>query len=229
VTIGLVKAICRSCWRWVGTVLFCIALWGCVSAATRRDLAETRFREGEAALSLHDYRAAAVAYGEVWRLNPTVLLYAKRLGLVLEHLKDYAGAVQVYRSGLALPPPDADLHEEMVHRLALLEAFRTGEAAKAGERLGEIPADSPRAADLRAVLALLRGDGRQALVELNAARSVPLSADLASLVYYHAARAYALVGDKDRAVAMLYEAVNLAEFMPVATDIEEFRVELTGH
>jgi predicted negative regulator of RcsB-dependent stress response len=70
---------------------------------------------------------------------------------------------------------------------------------------------------------LLTGDGRKALAELNDARTLPLSQELSSIILYHAARAYYLTGEVDRALQILYEAINRAGYTPISRDIGEFR------
>lgn len=185
--------------------------------------AADRFNEGEARLAKHDYRAAAIEYLGAWQLDAKKALYALRLGIAREHLQDYAEAAAAYRSGLKVVKNDPALQEELTHRMALLAALRLDQPREFQALLPTLPPESPRAADLRAVAALLAGDGRQALSELNTARRSPLDEELAAIVLYHAARAYHLLGNDANAFENLYQAINHTNYTPVAHDIEEFR------
>jgi tetratricopeptide (TPR) repeat protein len=178
---------------------------------------------GDAAWQVRDYAGARSAYDAAHLLAPADVPLAFRLGMVHEYLGDYAEAAELYRAALQGKDLPTGLQHDLTYRLALLEAFRLDGAAQVPALLSTLPPTSPYAADLRAVLALLAGDGRKALVALNEARTLPLSQELSSIILYHAARAYYLSGEVDRALQSLFEAINRAGYAPVSRDISEFR------
>lgn len=197
--------------------------WSSSAQQERRAQLQQHLATGEAAWQVRDYAAARNAYGEARLLAPTDAALALRLATVYEHLGNYAEAADVYRSALKKKDLPAELRHELIYRLALLEAFRLDGAEQLPTLLASLPPTSAYAADLQAVLALLAGDGRQALVALNQARTLPLSQELSSIILYHAARAYSLSGEVDRALQSLYEAINRAGYAPISRDISEFR------
>lgn len=181
---------------------------------------------GEAALGQRNFAVALSAFADAHRLAPQEPLVAYRLGYVHEYFGHYPEAAQAYREGLkaeAIPP---ELKRDLAFRLALLEAFHLGGAKRLPELLAQLPPDSPQAADILAVLALLEGDGHEALAALNRARSGPISQELAAILLYHAARAYHLIGDHDRVLPTLYNAVNQSNYTPVSREIDAFRDEI---
>ena len=214
-------------WRLLVIAALLLLLGACSwsSAAKQERLAQLQqhLATGEAAWKVRDYAAARNAYGEARLLAPTDAALALRLATVYEHLGNYAEAADGYRSALKKKDLPAELRHELIYRLALLEAFRLDGAEQLPTLLASLPPTSAYAADLQAVLALLAGDGRQALVALNQARTLPLSQELSSIILYHAARAYLLSGEVDRALQSLYEAINRAGYAPISRDISEFR------
>lgn len=214
-------------WRLLVTAAFLLFLVACSfsSAAKEERLAQLqqRLAAGDAAWQGRNYVVARRAYGAAHLLAPTDAPLALRLGTVHEHLGSYAEAADLYRAALQGKDFPAALRHDLTYRLALLEAFRLHGEAQVPTLLTTLPPTSPYAADLKAVLALLAGDGRKALAALNEARTLPLSQELSSIILYHAARAYYLTGDVDRALQSLFEAINLAGYAPISRDISEFR------
>lgn len=214
-------------WRFLVTAVLLLLLTACSlsSPAKQERLAQLpqHLAAGEAAWQGRDYETARSAYDAARLLAPADAPLAFRLGMVNEHLGNFAAAGDLYRAALQGKKLPAELQHELTYRLALLEAFRLHGAAQVPALLATLPPTSPYAADLQAVLALLAGDGRKALAALNEARTLPLSQELSSIILYHAARAYYLSGDVDRAMQNLYEAVNRAGYAPISRDISEFR------
>jgi tetratricopeptide (TPR) repeat protein len=214
-------------WRLLVTAVLLLSLAACSfsSAAKEERLAQLQLHlaAGDAAWQGRDYTAAGNAYGAARLLFAADAPLDFRLGLVQEHLGNYAAAADFYRTALKGKDLAAELRHELTYRLALLEAFRLQGAEQVPLLLATLPPTSPYAADLQAVLALLARDGRKALAALNTARSFPLNQEMSSIILYHAARAYYLTGEVDRALQSLFEAINLAGYAPVAKDISEFR------
>lgn len=194
-----------------------------MTGESRAVRAERLFRDGAALFAQQNYPAAAVQFHGAFQIDARQARYAAQLGLAREHLQQYGEAAEAYRAGLKVVGPDEELRQELVYRLALLEAFRLGHPQVTRELLAGLPAESSYAADLRAVLLLISGDGRGALRELNIARAANLSAEQAAIILYHAARAYHLSGDDRQAMAMLFESINTAGYAPITKDIEEFK------
>lgn len=214
-------------WRLLVTAALLLLLTACsmLPQAKRERLAQLQqhLAAGEAAWQVRDYEAARSAYGAAHLLAPADAPLAFRLGTVHEYLGGYAEAAELYRAALQVQDLPAGLQHDLTYRLALLEAFRLDGEAQVPALLATLPPASPYAADLQAVLALLAGDGRKALAALNEACTLPLSQELSSIILYHAARAYYLTGDVDRALQSLYEAINRAGYAPISRDISEFR------
>lgn len=214
-------------WRLFVTAALLLLLVACslLPQAKRERLAQLQqhVAAGEAAWQVRDYATAREAYGAAHLLAPADAPLAFRLGTIHEHLGSYAEAADLYRAALQGKDLPAGLQHDLTYRLALLEAFRLHGEAQVPALLATLPPTSPYAADLRAVQALLAGDGRKALAALNQARTLPLSQELSSIILYHAARAYYLTGEIDRALQSLYEAINRAGYAPVSRDIGEFR------
>lgn len=214
-------------WRFLVTAALLLLLAACSlmpeARRERRAQLQQHMTTGDAAWQARDYAGARSAYDAARLLAPADAALAFRLGMVHEHLGSYAEAAAVYRTALQRKILPVELQHELTYRLALLEAFRLNRAEQVRALLATLPSTSPYAADLQAVLALLAGDGRQALAALNEARSLPLSQELSSIILYHAARAYYLIGEFDRALQSLYEAINRAGYAPISRDISEFR------
>lgn len=214
-------------WRLLVTAALLLLLAACSWSSSAKQERQAQLQQhlaaGEAAWQARDYAAARDAYGAAHLLAPADAPLAFRLGLAHEYLAGYAEAADLYRAALKGEDLPAELRHDLAYRLALLEAFRLDGAAQVPALLATLPPASPYAADLRAVLALLAGDGRKALVALNEARTLPLSSELSSIILYHAARAYYLTGDGDLARQSLYEAINRAGYAPISRDIGEFR------
>lgn len=214
-------------WRLLATAVFILFLSACslTGTAEKERLAQLQLHSsaGEAAWRARDYVAAQDAYTQAQRFAPTDGQIAFRLGYLGEALGNYAAAAGVYREALKIPALPAELRHDLTYRLALLEAFRLQGETQVPRLLATLPPTSAYAADLQAVLALLAGDGRQALAALNQALTLPLSQELSSIILYHAARAYYLTGESDRALQSLFEAINRAGYAPVSKDIAEFR------
>lgn len=214
-------------WRLLVTAALLLLLSACAfsSAAKQERLAQLQqhVAAGEAAWQQRDYAAARDAYRAAFLLSPVDAPLAFRLGYIHEHLGNYAEAAEVYRAGLQVASLPAELQHDLTYRLALLEAFRLHGEEQLPRLLATLPPTSAYAADLQAVQALLAGDGRKALAALNQARTLPLPQELSSTILYHAARAYYLTGEVDRALQNLYEAINRAEYAPISKDIAEFR------
>lgn len=214
-------------WRFLATAALLLLLAACSLPSTtqqeRQEQLQQHLAAGEAAWQIRDYPGARSAYGAAHLLAPDDAALAFRLGMVHEYLAGYAEAADLYRAALKSKDLPAGLQHDLTFRLALLEAFRLDGAAQIPALLATLPPTSPYAADLQAVLALLAGDGRKALMALNEARTLPLSQELSSIILYHAARAYHLCGDVDRALQSLFEAINRAGHAPISRDISEFR------
>lgn len=178
---------------------------------------------GEAAWQVRDYLSARDAYVAASLLSPDDISLVLRLGMIHEHLGRYAEAGEIYRTALKHKNSAVEARHEITFRLALLDAFRLDRGGELTAHLSTLPADSPYAADLRAVQFLLDGDGRKALMELNQARTLPVSEELSAIILYHASRAYNLAGDGDRSLQSLYEAINHAGHSPLSRDIGEYR------
>ena len=214
-------------WRLLVTAALLLFLPACSLLSTAKQERQVQLQQhlaaGEAAWQMRDYSEARSAYGAAYLLAPTDAALAFRLGIVHEYLAAYAEAAGLYRAALKGKDLPAELQHDLTYRLALLEAFRLDGAAQIPALLATLPPTSPYAADLQAVLALLAGDGRKALMALNEARTLPLSQELSSIILYHAARAYYLSGDVDWALQSLFEAINRAGYAPISRDISEFR------
>lgn len=214
-------------WRLLVTAALFLFLAACSfsSAAKEERLAQLQQHlvAGDAAWQGRDYTAAGNAYGAARLLVPADAPLDFRLGMVQEHLGNYTAAADFYRTALKGKNLPDGLRHDLTYRLALLEAFRLQGAEQVPVLLATLPPTSPYAADLQAVLAILAGDGRKALAALNTARTFPLNQEMSSIILYHAARAYYLTGEVDRALQSLFDAINLAGYTPVAKDISEFR------
>lgn len=215
-------------WRFLATAVLFLLMSACSFSPSQSKVEQSAALQaalaaGNAAWQVRDYATAQTAYAEAHRLAPADAALAFRLGYVFEQLGKDAAAASIYRSALQDPLLPGPLQQDFTYRLALLEAFRLHGEEKLPSLLATLPSSSPYSADLRAVQAILVGDGRQALLELNQARTAPLTAELSSIILYHAARAYHLTGETDRAMQSLYEAINLSEYAPVTKDITEFR------
>lgn len=214
-------------WRLLVTAVLLLLLTACSWSSSAKQERQAQLQQhlaaGEAAWQGRDYASARDAYGAAHLLAPADAALAFRLGVIHEHLGNYAEAADLYRTALQGKKLPDELRHEMTYRLALLEAFRLDGAAQLPALLVTLPPASPYAADLQAVLALLAGDGRKALAALNEARTLPLSQELSSIILYHAARAYYLTGEDDRALQSLFEAINRAGYAPISRDISEFR------
>ena len=218
-------------WRLFVTAALLLFLCACslASSAEKERLLQLHISTGDAAWQVRDYATARSAYLQAHRLAPAAAPLAFRLGYVHEELGNYPEAAGVYREALKVAGIPAALQYDLTYRLALLEAFRLHGEAQLPGLLATLPPESAYAADLQAVLALLAEDGRKALAALNQARHLPLTQELSSTILYHAARAYALSGEVDRALQSLYEAINRAEYAPISRDISEFRELLLSH
>ena len=214
-------------WRLHVTAALFLFLTACSFSSVAKEERSAQLQQhlaaGDAAWQGRDYTAASKAYGAARRLVTVDAPLDFRLGMVQEHLGNYAAAADFYRTALKGKKLPDELRHDLTYRLALLEAFRLQGAAQVPVLLATLPPTSPYAADLQAVLALLAGDGRKALAALNTARALPLNHELSSIILYHAARAYYLTGEVDRALQSLFDAINLAGYAPVAKDISEFR------
>ena len=214
-------------WRYLVTAALLLLLSACALSSSAKEERLVQLQQhvaaGEAAWQAHDYGAARSAYVQARFLSPADASLAFRLGYVDEKLGNYADAASVYRDALKVAGIPVELQHDLTYRLALLEAFRLHGEAQVPRLLATLPPTSAYAADLQAVLALLAGDGRKALAALNQARILPLSQELSSIILYHAARAYHLTGEVDRALQNLYEAINRAEYAPISKDIAEFK------
>lgn len=214
-------------WRVVVTAGLLLFLCACSLSLTGKEERLAQLQQhlaaGQSSWKLRDYAAARSAYSAAYLLSPDDAALALRLGTVHEHLGSYREAAGLYRQALKKKDLAAELKHDLIYRLALLEAFRLEGAGQVPALLAALPPDSAYAADLHAVLALLAGDGRKALLALNQARTLPVPQELSSIILYHAARAYALTGDVDRALQSLYEGINRAGYSPVTRDITEFR------
>lgn len=214
-------------WRLLVTAALLLFLAACSfsSAAKEERSAQLQMHlaAGDAAWQGRDYTAAGNAYGAARLLVSTDAPLDFRLGMVQEHLGNYTAAADCYRTALKGKNFSDELRHDLTYRLALLEAFRLQGGEQVPILLASLPPTSAYAADLQAVLALLAGDGRKALAALNTARSLPLTQEMSSIILYHAARAYYLTGEVDRALRSLFDAINLAGYAPVAMDISEFR------
>lgn len=214
-------------WRFVVTAVLLLLLSACSLATLSDEERSAQFQRhmtaGEVAWQGHDYTAARSALAQARLVAAADGQMAFQLGYLHEKLGNYADAASVYRDALQVKTVSVELQHDLTYRLALLEAFRLhGEALVPG-LLATLPPDSAYAADLHAVLALLAGDGRKALAALNQARNLPLTQELSSIILYHAAKAYSLTGEVDRAMQNLYEAINRAGSSPISKDIAEFR------
>jgi tetratricopeptide (TPR) repeat protein len=214
-------------WRLLVTAVLLLLLTACslLPQAKRERLAQLQqhLAAGDAAWQRRDYTTAGNAYSAARLLVPADAILDFRLGMVQEHLGNYAAAADFYRTALKGKKLSDELRHDLTYRLALLEAFRLQGAEQVPVLLASLPPTSPYAADLQAVLALLAGDGRKALAALNTARILPLNQEMSSIILYHAARAYYLTGEVDLALKSLFDAINLAGYAPVAKDISEFR------
>lgn len=214
-------------WRLFATAGLLLLLAGCSlsfqSKEERLKALQQHLAAGDAAWQGRNYAGAGEAYEAARLLAPADAALSLRLGVVYEFLGSYDTAAAVYRKALKAKGLPAQSQNDIIFRLALLEAFRLDGKGELPALLAALPPTSPYAADLQAVLALLAGDGRKALAELNLARSLPLTQEMSSIVLYHAARAYYLIGDVDRAMQNLYEAINRAGYTPISKDISEFR------
>lgn len=214
-------------WRLLVTAVFFLFLGACSYLQQRADeqraLLQGIVSEGESAWQARDYVSAHSAYARALQLAPDDAQLSFRFGYVSEMIGNYSDAAGAYRAALKIKEIPASLHDDLTFRLALLEAFHLNNEKQVPLLLAKLPAESAYAADLQAVLALLAGDGRNALLALNQARSFPLTQELSSIILYHAARAYFLAGDSDRAIQNLYEAINRAGSSPITKDIEGFR------
>lgn len=217
-------------WRILVTAVLFFSFCAC-SLSTRGEkerLAQLQLQTGagETAWQARDYTAARTAYRQAQLLAPGDGRLAFRLGYIEEVLGNYSDAADIYRAALKSDGLPAELQYDLTYRLALLEAFRLHGEAQLPRLLATLPPVSAYAADLQAVVALLAGDGRKALAALNEARTFPLPQELSSIVLYHAARAYHLAGENDRALQSLYDAINRAGYSPISKDIAEFREQL---
>jgi tetratricopeptide (TPR) repeat protein len=204
-----------------------MSLAACSFSATAKEERSAQLQmhlaAGDVAWLGRDYAAAGNAYGAARLLVPADPALDFRLGMVQEHLGNYGVAADFYRTALKEKNLPDELRHELTYRLALLAAFRLQGGEQVPALLSTLPPTSAYAADLQAVLALLAGDGRKALAALNTARSLPLTQEMSSIILYHAARAYYLTGEVDRALRSLFDAINLAGYAPVTKDISEFR------
>lgn len=214
-------------WRFLVTAALLLFLSACSLPSTveKERLAQVQLyiADGESASQSRNYVSARSAYAQALYLSPADGLLAFRLGYIDEKLGNYADAAGVYREALKITTISAELQHDLTYRLALLEAFRLHGEDQIPILLKTLPPASAYAADLDAVLALLAKDGRKALTALNQARTFPLTPEMSSIILYHAARAYYLTGEVDRALQNLYEAINRADNSPISRDIEEFR------
>ncbi|MDZ4183597.1 MAG: tetratricopeptide repeat protein [Desulfuromonadales bacterium] len=214
-------------WRLLVTAALLLLLAACSFSVTTKEEHSAQLQmhlaAGDLAWQGRDYTAAGNAYGAARLLVPADPALDFRLGMVQEHLGNYAVAADFYRTALKEKNFADELRHQLTYRLALLEAFRLQGGEQVPVLLSMLPPTSAYAADLQAVLALLAGDGRKALAALNTARSLPLTQEMSSIILYHAARAYYLTGEVDLALKSLFEAINLAGYAPVTKDISEFR------
>lgn len=214
-------------WRLFAAAGLLLTLAACSLAFQTKEERQQQLQQqlaaGEMAWKVRDFEVARRAYESAHSLDPADRLVILRLGAIHEFLGRYAEAAAVYRGALKGKDLSGELEHDLIFRLALLEAFHLDGGENLPSLLAKLPPSSPYAYDLRAVLALLSGDGRKALLELNLARALPLSQEMSSIILYHAARAYTLTGDVDRAMLCLYEAINRAEYSSVSKDISEFR------
>lgn len=217
----------RRRWRLLATAVLLLSLAACsflpAVKRERRAQLQQHVSAGEAAWQIRDYAAARTAYEAAHLLAPADAALAFRLATIHEYLGNYTEAADLYRAALKGKDLPVELRHDLTYRLALLEALRLHGGEKVPALLATLPPTSAYAADLQAVLALLSGDGRKALAALNRARTLPLSSEMSSIILYHAARAYYLSGDVDRALQSLYEAINRADYAPISREIGEFR------
>jgi len=144
--------------------------------------------------------------------------YIRRAEL-LEILQLEKEALNVLRQALNSSPTPSQ-KQKLIHRMALLQALKLGDAAAAAQDLEQLIPDSLFHLDAEAAVEIARNNPETAFRRLSQAAQLAQSHDEQALVLYHQALAFQKMGEEDKAVAALYHAINRAENRAVIKDIE---------
>jgi tetratricopeptide (TPR) repeat protein len=213
--------------RRAGRLLLCllvvlfngILLSACLPAKSSPEQARGFQAEGENLFDQSQIPAALVAMRKAADADPTDVQIASRLGELHEFVDEPEMALNIYRKVLGRTGLPSALHEELTYRSALICMLKLNQREAAATLYALLP-PGPRRTDLQAVMLLADGNPRSALTLLNTVREQPLEQTVAARVALHAARAYIALGSADEALALLYQAINLAGRSAVTRDIE---------
>lgn len=203
-----------------------IPLSGCVHPASDPLTAEEHRLRAEQLIIDRDFAAAAAELELALRKTAGDADLHLRHGEILEAAGRPQEAFAVYEKAQRLLSRDDPRQQELIYRLALLEASKLDRAEKAEKRLAELPEGSIPRLDLQGVIALGKGEARQALLLYNQALQQGPAKEMAARILYHASRAYHHLGDVKNSYGMLYKAVSLADNEGLIKEIELFFSQL---
>lgn len=205
----------------LASLLFCLLFAGCVLKPQPDPAAAARHAAAGAKLvKKHLYAEAEKEYTQALALAPGRPAYALELGELREALEQYPGARRAYREGLDGATADEPLRQDLVWRLALLEALHLDDPAAARKLSGELAGSDFRALDLDGVLRLCRGDLGDALQRFDQARARAGTPELEAFPLYHASLAYWRQHNTKEAFSTLFLAINQATAPGLIKDIE---------
>lgn len=197
-------------------------LSGCVRPARDPLTAEEHRSRAEQLIVGRDFAAAAAELELALRKTAGDGDLHLRHGEILEAAGRPTEALAAYEKAQRLLSREDPRQQELIYRLALLEAGKLGRAEQAEKRLAELPAGSVPRLDLQGVIALGKGEARQALLLYNEALQQGPAEAMAARILYHASLAYHRLGDVKNTYGTLYQAVNLAKNEALLKEIEDF-------
>lgn len=202
-------------------VMLCngLLLSACLPAKSSPEQARGFQNEAENLFDQSQIPAALAAMRKAADADPTDVRIASRLGELHEFVDQAETALNIYRKVLGRADLPGALREELTYRSALICMLKLNRREAAATLYATL-SPGPRRTDLQAVMLLADGNPRGALTLLNTVREQPLEQTLAARVALHAARAYLALGSADEALALLYQAINLAGRSSVTRDIE---------
>lgn len=203
-------------------------LSGCIHPVSDPLTAEEHRLRAEQLIIGRDFAAAAAELELALRKNAGDGDLHLRHGEILEAAGRPLEALTAYERAQRFLNRDDPRQQELTYRLALLEAGELDRAEQAEKRLAELPEGSIPRLDLQGVIALGKGEARQALLLYNQALQQGPAKDMAARILYHASLAYHRLGDVKNAYGMLYRAVNLADNEALLKEIELFFKQLNA-
>lgn len=205
-----------------------ILLSGCVHAVSDQRTAEEHRLRAEQLITDRNFAAAAAELELALRKTSGDGDLHLRRGEILEAAGRPLEALAVYEKAQRLLSRDDPRQQELIYRLALLEAGKLDRADRAEKRLAELPAGSIPRLDLQGVIALGKGEARQALQLYNEALQQGPAKAMAARILYHASLAYHRLGDVKNTYGTLYRSVNLADSEALLKEIELFFKQLNA-